>query len=84
VLSAQVLVDAYLFLGDAWYPDWVVRVDGIETPIQRADYIFRAVRLTPGMHQIEFEYRPRSLIIGAVISVATLIVLAVIWIRNRG
>jgi uncharacterized membrane protein YfhO len=55
-------------LTDSWYPGWVAFVDGKETPIHRADYIFRAVPLTPGEHSVVFEYRPMSLLWGAIIS----------------
>jgi hypothetical protein len=58
----------YLMLTDSWYPGWVAFVDGKETPIHRADYIFRAVPLTPGEHSVVFEYRPMSLLWGAIIS----------------
>jgi uncharacterized membrane protein YfhO len=71
-------------LTDSWYPGWIARVDGIETPIERADYIFRAVRLAPGEHRVEFEYRPASLQIGALISgVALLALFGVVVVSKR-
>ena len=83
VLSAHASADAYLVLADAWFPDWIVRVDGVEAPLYRADLIFRAVRVAPGDHQIEFEYRPISLYIGAVISIIALLLVGVIFVKTR-
>ncbi|MBI5035414.1 MAG: YfhO family protein [Chloroflexi bacterium] len=82
-LSVQAQSDAYVLLTDTWYPGWVARVDGVETPIQRGDYIFRAVRVSAGAHQIEFEYRPTTLYIGAVISLVVLVFLGAVWVMNR-
>jgi hypothetical protein len=55
----------YLVLTDAYYPGWRAYVDGSETPVLRADYLFRAVELPPGAHQVEFRYEPTSFATGA-------------------
>ncbi len=83
VLAVDAKTDAYVLLADAWYPGWVARVDGIETPVERADYIFRAVRVNAGTHQIEFEYRPMSLYVGIVLSVVGLVGLAGVFVIRR-
>ena len=83
VLAVRANTDAYVFLGDAWYPSWVARVDGVETPIQRADLIFRAVRVSPGDHQIEFEYRPVWLYLGVIVTGLTLALLGAILAATR-
>lgn len=82
-LSVQAQSDAYVLLTDTWYPGWVARVDGVETAIQRGDYIFRVVRVNAGTHEIEFEYRPTTLYVGAVISLVVLIFLGAVWVLNR-
>ncbi len=76
VVSVHSNADAYLLLTDTWYPGWTARVDGVETPIQRADLIFRAVRVGAGTHQIEFDYHPASFFNGATISIAAALILA--------
>jgi hypothetical protein len=83
VLSAHASADAYLVLADAWFPDWIARIDGVEVPLQRADLMFRAVRVSPGDHQIEFEYRPISLYIGTLISAIALVIIGAIFVRTR-
>lgn len=66
--SVQMNAPGYLVLTDSWYPGWGVWVDGIETPLYRANYIFRAVPLGAGRHSVVFEYRPASLMWGTAIS----------------
>lgn len=71
----------YLVLTDSWYPGWVVRVDGKNNPIYRADYMFRAVFFEPGQHHVAFEYHPASLVWGMWISglSATVLILLTLW-----
>lgn len=81
VIRAQTDAPGYLVLTDSWFPGWVAFVDGKEMPIHRADYIFRAVALTPGEHTVVFEYRPVSLMLGVAISLASICVLALgFWV----
>ncbi len=54
-----------LVLTDVYYPGWIATIDGVEVPIHRADYAFRAVSVPPGEHLVEFRYRPSSLRYGA-------------------
>jgi uncharacterized membrane protein YfhO len=70
----------YLVLSEIYYPGWRAYVDGKKVPILRADYILRAIPLTPGKHEISFLYRPLSFIIGAVITLITLAFLGFIYL----
>ena len=81
-LSAHVGAEAYLVLTDAWFPSWVARVDGAPVPLHRANLIFRAVYLSPGDHQVVFEYRPIWLYAGVVISAITLLIVGAILLYN--
>lgn len=62
----------FLVLSDPYYPGWRAFVNGVETPILRANYLFRAVALPPGSHEVRFTFVPSSLHRGAVLSVAGL------------
>jgi hypothetical protein len=68
---------ALLVLTDSAYPGWQVRVDGVPREILRANGLHRAVRVEPGDRRVEFHYRPASLRIGAVLSIASLLALAI-------
>ena len=48
----------YVILNDAWHPWWFATLDGKDIPVLRANGIFRAVDVPPGMHTIVFEFRP--------------------------
>jgi Bacterial membrane protein YfhO len=70
----------YLVFLDSFADDWHVVVDDHAAQLLRANGLFRAVRLAPGTHMVDFRYRPRAFIQGAVISSITLIVvIGLIW-----
>ncbi|MFN8635723.1 MAG: YfhO family protein [Chloroflexota bacterium] len=62
----------FLVLTDPFYPGWRAFVDGVETPILRADFLFRAVELPPGTHAVRFTFTPDSLQRGSLLSLAGL------------
>jgi hypothetical protein len=62
----------FLVLTDPWYPGWTSTVDGRSTPIHRADYVFRAVAVPAGKHQVRFRFEPASLERGKMITAAAL------------
>jgi hypothetical protein len=73
----------FLVLTDTFYPGWRAYVNGVERPILRADYLFRAVPLEPGRHRVEFVYRPRSFTVGAGISLLTLGIVMLLFFFPR-
>ena len=60
-----------LILGDNHYPGWRTYVDGRAEETLRVDYNLRGVPLAAGEHRIEFVYRPKSVLIGLIISLLT-------------
>ena len=72
---------AILVLSANHYPGWRAYVDGRLVDTLRVDYNLRGVTLPAGEHSVEFVYRPKSVLIGAAISLLTLIGLVIWWKR---
>jgi len=73
-LRADAPGGGFLVLTDPYYPGWRAFVDGVETPILRADYLFRAIALPPGSHEVRFVFVPWSLQRGVLLSAAGLLI----------
>jgi uncharacterized membrane protein YfhO len=65
-------------LADLDYPGWSVSVDGRSAESIRIAELFRGTNVTVGEHRLTWTYRPRCVVVGAAISVATLLLLAVV------
>jgi hypothetical protein len=85
----EIRVDApqrgFLVLTDRYYPGWRATVNGTEVPIHLANHMFRLVEVPAGSARVEFLYRPASLKVGALISLATsaALVFAAVYARRR-
>jgi uncharacterized membrane protein YfhO len=66
IIHANAASDGFLVLTDMYYPGWKVYVDGQEKSIFKANYLFRALNLKSGSHQIRFVYSPKSFSFGLV------------------
>lgn len=81
-LEVELNAPGWLVLSEWDYPGWQARVDGVRTPIYRADYALRAVPLTAGRHTVEFRYRPASVYVGGLLSMFSIAALTVL-LRKR-
>lgn len=63
---------SFLILTDTNFPGWEAKIDGQPAKIYQANYLFRAVRLDEGEHQVEFSYHSKSIYVGTIISLSTL------------
>ncbi|MBF8295242.1 MAG: hypothetical protein HW389_1787 [Bacteroidetes bacterium] len=65
-----------LFMSETYYPvGWKAFIDGKETPIYRANYLFRAVVVPPGVHRLEMKFEPKGFYFGKNLSLAANIVI---------
>ncbi len=64
--------DGWLVLADVWYPGWRCTVDGATVPVRRADFLYRAVLVPNGRHEVVFTFEPDSYRIGRQVSLAAL------------
>jgi hypothetical protein len=72
----------HLVLLDSFDPGWSATVDGESATVVRAWGVYRAVRLAPGVHTVEFHYVSKPFRIGLVVSLVTGLVLLVLAIRR--
>ena len=75
-------------LNERWDPGWRARVDGLVVPLVEVNSILMGAPMPGGEHTVEFEYRPRGLIVGRLISLIslaalTLIIAASTLVRRR-
>jgi hypothetical protein len=82
-INADLPQDGYLVLTDAYYPGWTATIDGQPAAIERADLMFRAVKVPAGSHRVELRYQPQSFSIGLLISIGTVMVLCGVWLAAR-
>jgi hypothetical protein len=72
-IEAKTDIPGFLVLAENNYPSWKAIVDGKETKIYTADYIFRAISLDKGVHKIKLVYDSKSYKIGKTSSLLTAI-----------
>ena len=72
-----------LILGDIYYPGWKVYVDNKIDKIYRANYVMRAVYLKEGNHTVRFIYDPLSFKVGLIITLLTLLIIFIYFIRRK-
>jgi hypothetical protein len=77
VIRASLSNAGVLVLSDVYYPGWTAYVDDRPSEILRANYAFRAVALDAGGHTVVFRYEPRSFALGARVTLAALVILAI-------
>lgn len=75
-LTVRTPESGWLVLSDVFYPGWRAAVDGRPAPVLRADYVFRAVPVPAGAHQIEMIFAPPTWYIGLALSGLTWLGLA--------
>jgi hypothetical protein len=74
-------VPTVLVLSENHYPGWRAYVDGRAVETLRVNYNLRGVTLAAGEHDVEFLYRPKSVLFGLAISLLTLLGLLLWWRR---
>lgn len=57
ILKTSSNFDGFLFSSEIYYPAWQATIDGSPAKIYKADYTFRAIYLSKGVHNVRFYYR---------------------------
>ena len=72
-LDTSVRNGGYLLLTEMWYPGWRAYKGDRTVKVLRAGGTFCAVKLSPQDRTVVFEYKPRTYLVGQIISLASLI-----------
>lgn len=75
VLEVNASSAGWLVLSEVFYPGWKAWVDNQETPVLRANYLFRAIELPAGTHRVRFKYEPMTFTLGAGLALITFVAL---------
>ncbi len=69
-------------VGQTWFPGWVAAVDGEERPVREVFSALPGVVVDRGAHVVELRYRPRSVLIGGLMTLAGIVIAgALAWRR---
>jgi hypothetical protein len=73
----------WLLVDESWYPGWGASVDGIPTAVLRANYLFMAIYVPAGGHEIRLQYRSAPFTIGAILSILVVGFLSILAFRQH-
>jgi uncharacterized membrane protein YfhO len=82
-LTTSMKRDGWLVLSEIFYPGWTATIDGMPANLYRANYILRAIPVPAGQHRIELNFMPLSFVIGAAISLISIIALLGVAVAAR-
>lgn len=68
IIKTELKNEGFLVISDSFYPGWKATVDGKPQEILPANYLVRALEMTPGNHTIRLFYDPLPFKIGAIIT----------------
>lgn len=83
VVDVTASQDGYLVLTDAYYPGWTATIDGQPTDIERADVMFRAVKVPVGQHRVEMRYEPQSFRIGLWVTIGVWVLVIALFVMTH-
>ena len=74
VLRAKLASDAWIMLTDTFYPGWKATIDGqAEASIIPANYVFRAIHVPQGLHEIILQFKPTYFFVSIMIALIALL-----------
>jgi uncharacterized membrane protein YfhO len=73
----------FVVISDVWYPGWKAEIDGHKIDVLKANYLFRAVSVPAGKHELRVFYEPASFYLGAVISLLSILILVITYLISR-
>ncbi len=81
-IQARMACRGLVLLADTYFAGWQATVDGNSTPIYQADSVIRGVVVDAGAHTVEMRYRPRSVLLGGVLTILSALLAAFVFFRR--
>ena len=80
-----------IVFSEIYYPGWTAKVDGVEMPLGRVNYILRALKIPAGQHKIELTFFPKSIdttesiayVSYGVLALAVLVMIFFTWRKKK-
>jgi hypothetical protein len=63
---------AMVVLSDIYFPGWTASIGSRPVPVMRVDYLLKGVVVSAGVSDVRLRYEPRSVRLGALVSLASL------------
>jgi hypothetical protein len=82
-LQVRTSTPGFVVLTDQYYSGWTAEVDSAPAAMHRADYLFRAVFVDAGDHQVVFRYQSRAFRVGVIGAGVGLALLALGLLADR-
>lgn len=82
IFTVSLTEDAVVAANELMFPGWQVKVDDAEVNATASRGFRRSVQVSAGQHTIEWMYRPRSFMLGLIVSLATLVIMGAIIFRR--
>ncbi|MEX1233294.1 MAG: YfhO family protein [Planctomycetaceae bacterium] len=81
-VAAELDRPGYLVLTDLFHPGWTATDNGKAMPIMLGDLAFRVVPLEAGRHDVEFAFRPVGYQQGKIVTLMSLLIVAIISVNR--
>ncbi len=82
-LEVHAKAPAWIVISETAWKGWKARVDTRPVPVVRANIAFLAVQVPAGRHRLDLIYRPRSWVIGGIVSLVALLGIAPDMLTHR-
>jgi hypothetical protein len=87
--SDQIVVDtalpkpALVVVSEQFFPGWSARVDGVPTALVKVNAALMGAMVPAGNHRITLQFLPKSVMMGGMVSLATLSAIFVLFLVDR-
>jgi uncharacterized membrane protein YfhO len=73
---------SWLVIAQTYHPNWKAYIEGRQIPVVRANHAFQAVEVPGGHHEIILCYRDKGFGIGVIISILSLVIVALSFFQT--